>query len=302
MFNALLLLFLYVVWGTTYTGITFALKGYSPFAMAAIRFTICGLMFLPFTSKEHWKFENAKFLIFGGVFLTLGNALVVWSQQKMPSGLAALFLGTIPLFLMLLNWVAFDKKRPTNQSLIGLVIGLVGVTYLSFATGKDMTLRASCITLIISALSWAIGTLLVKNSRIKYSMVTALSVQHLFGGLFLFIPAVLSGENLTANFTQTDFTPVMGLLYLIAFGSILGMAAYNRLLQAYPSHVVGTYALMNPIFAILMGQLILGEAITMEIITATVLVLSGVAVILFTKKQAVQKVDATFQTTEKKSA
>lgn len=286
MFNAGLLLFIYVVWGTTYAAISMALQGYSPFSMAVIRYTLCGLAFLPFTRREDWKLEKAKYHMMGGILLTLGNALVVWSQQKMPSGLAALFLGTIPLFLMILNWIAFEKKRPTNQSFMGLIIGLIGVTYLSYATGKDMTLRASCLMLLLAAFIWAIGTLLLKHSPAKYSMNSSLAIQLLTGGLFLNIPAFINGEDLLLNLTQTSFTPLMGMVYLIVFGTMLAMAAYNRLLKVYPSQIVGTYALMNPIFAIILGQMILGEKMTMEIITSTVLVLSGVAVILFSKKTA----------------
>lgn len=280
MTNVLRLIFLYIVWGTTYTAISFALKGFTPFTMASMRFLLCGLILLPLTKKEDWNLKYALPHILGGICLTFSNSLVVWSQQNMPSGLAALFVATVPLWFMLLNWGAFEKKRPGLISFIGLMVGLLGVGYLSYASGKDLTMRTSAIVLIIGSLIWCFGSLIIRKAQRKYETSAAISVQLTTGGIFLIIPALLTHENIASNFHQSSWTPVFGWLYLVVFGSLLAMSAYNKLLSSFSPHVVGTYALVNPVVAMLLGQVYLGESLTHEMLVATLLVLGGVGIII----------------------
>lgn len=294
--NFLLLLFLYIVWGTTYTAITFALKGFTPFAMASMRFLFCGLILLPFTKMEDWDFRVAWPHMLGGICLNFSNSLVVWSQQSMPSGLAALFVGTVPLWFMLLNWGAFEKKRPSPLSFVGLLVGLCGVAYLSAASGKDLTLRTSAITLVAGSLLWCFGSLVIRKSKGKHSIFSAISIQSLTGGAFLIIPALMNGESFDRNIYEQTVTPFLGWLYLVVFGSLLAMHAYNKLLKDVSPQVVGTYALINPIVAMGLGQFYLGESLTHEMLISAMLVLGGVGLIILsnykTAKPVLIKVEA----------
>lgn len=295
MVNLLLLVFIYIVWGTTYTAISLALKEFSPFILAALRYTISGLIFLPFTKREDWNFTRAWPHFFGGICLTFANSLVVWSQQKMPSGLAALFVGTVPLWFMVLNWFAFEKKKPAILSLFGLMVGMSGLMYLSYSSGKDMSLRLSAMALVFSTFIWSIGSLTIKKAGSSHQILPSLSIQLLTGGLFLFIPAYFNGESLPVDVFKNGIGPMLGLGYLIFFGTILAMNAYVRVLKNMSPHVVGTYALMNPIIAMVLGQAFLGESLSIEMVVATVLVLGGVGIILASnklqsKKLAVSKI------------
>lgn len=278
--NLLLLLFLYVVWGTTYTAMSLALKGFSPFVMASMRFLFCGLLLLPFTKMEDWNFKVAWPHMLGGICLNFSNSLVAWSQQTMPSGLAALFVGTVPLWFMLLNWGAFEKKRPSPLSFVGLLVGLCGVAYLSASSGKDLTLRASAITLVAGSLLWCFGSLVMRKSKGTHSIFSAISIQSITGGTFLIIPALLNGESYDRNIYEQTVTPFLGWLYLVVFGTLLAMHAYNKLLKSLSPHVVGTYALINPLVAMGLGQFYLGESLTHEMMISAMLVLGGVGIII----------------------
>lgn len=290
--NFLLLLFLYIVWGTTFTAISLALKGFTPFAMASMRFLLCGLILLPFTKREDWNFKVAWPHMLGGICLNFSNSIVVWSQQTMPSGLAALFVGTVPLWFMLLNWAAFEKKRPTNLSFVGLILGLAGVGYLSLSSGKNMTMQASGLLLIVGSLIWCLGSLVIKKSKSNHSIFASISIQSITGGTFLIIPTLINGESFYHNIFEQSLSPALGLLYLLIFGSIFAMNAYNKLLKSLSPHVVGTYALINPLVAMALGQFYLGEALTTEMCISAGLVLGGVGVIIFSNYWTARPIEA----------
>lgn len=287
MTNYLLLLFLYIVWGTTYTAIPFALKGFTPFAMASIRFLLCGLIFMPFTTREDWRWKKAKPIVLGGVALSFANALVMWSQQTMPSGLASLFVATVPLWFMVVNWKFFDKKTPQKIAVLGLLFGILGVAFLTYATGKDLSLRESAIALLASSVIWVVGSLFIRRSVGNYGTFAGLSVQLTSGGVFLTVMALIRQENYVANFTHGNFEAWGAFLWLTVLGSLMSMSAYNKLLKTMSPHVVGTYALVNPMIAMLLGQFFLGEVFSLDMLIATSMVLGGVGLILYANSKKI---------------
>ncbi len=291
MTNYILLLFLYIVWGTTYTAIPFALKGFTPFAMASIRFLLCGLIFLPFTTRADWRWQKARPVVLGGMALSLANALVMWSQQTMPSGLASLFVATVPLWFMVVNWRFFEKRRPQKMAVLGLLFGIVGVAFLTYATGKDMSLRASAIALLASSFIWVIGSLFIRRSMGNYGTFAGLSVQLTSGGVFLTFMAVVTGEDYVANFSHRVPEAWGAFLWLTIFGSLMSMSAYNKLLKSMSPHVVGTYALVNPMIAMLLGQIVLGEVLSVDMLLATSMVLGGVSLILYANSTGQRKLN-----------
>lgn len=287
MTNYLLLLFLYIVWGTTYTAIPFALKGFTPFAMASIRFLLCGLIFMPFTTREDWRWEKAKPIVFGGVALSLANSLVMWSQQTMPSGLASLFVATVPLWFMVVNWGFFEKKKPQKIAVLGLIFGIVGVGFLTYATGKDLSLRESAIALLASSFIWVVGSLFIRRSMGNYGTFAGLSVQLTSGGVFLTIMTLIRQEDYVANITHGNLEAWGAFLWLTILGSLMSMSAYNKLLKTMSPHVVGTYALVNPMIAMFLGQIVLGEVLSVDMLIATSMVLGGVGLILYANSRKV---------------
>tara|TARA_R110000868_G_scaffold80095_9_gene227889 strand:- start:9716 stop:10606 length:891 start_codon:yes stop_codon:yes gene_type:complete len=278
--NILLLIFLYIVWGTTYTAIVYALEGFEPFAMAGWRFLVAGLFFAPMTKLEHWKLKNSWPSIVGGIGLATGNALVVWSQTIMPSGLAALFIGSVPLWLILLDWLFYSKTKPHPLSMMGCFVGLIGLYLLSVQTGADLSLRTSAIALIAAALFWSVGTLVIRNAKVQLTRRSALSVQLVYGGVFQQILAFFNGEAFFPKASALESAPLWAWIYLVVFGSILAMNAYNYLLTVTSPAIIGTYALANPVVALILGHLLFDEEIGASTILSGVLVLVGVALIL----------------------
>lgn len=278
--NMLMLIFLYVVWGTTYTAIVFALEGFEPFTLAGWRFFIAGLIFTPFTRLHNWRIKNCWPHIIGGIGLSTANALVVWSQTAMPSGLAALFVGSVPLWLIALDWIFFSKNRPHHLSLIGCVIGLIGLYLLSAQTGQDLTLRLSAFVLIGAALLWSIGTLVLRNGPAHLNRRSAMAVQLVSGGLFQFVLALIMGEGIIPGAQAFEFKAFSAWVYLVLFGSVLAMMVYNYLLGILAPAVIGTYALANPIVAMLLGFWLFNEQVSSATLISGGLVLVGVAFIL----------------------
>ncbi len=281
MTNYLLLLFLYIVWGTTYTAISFALKGFTPLVMASMRYLICGLFFLPWTTRSDWKWQKAWPQVLGGICLVFANSLVMWSQQTMPSGLASLFIATVPLWFLLVNGLFFEKKVPNKVAIIGVIVGIAGVGFLSYVTGKDLSLRAGAVALVSASLIWVIGSMFIRRSMAEYKTFPAISVQLTSGGIFLVILSLFSEETYSSNLTHGNFGAWAGFFYLTIAGSLMALTVYNKLLQRLPPHVVGTYALVNPMVAMLLGQMVLGEVLTVDMLLATLMVLGGVALIIY---------------------
>lgn len=278
--NIILLLFLYVVWGTTYTAIVYALEGFEPFAMAGWRFVVAGLIFIPFSKLHHWKWKRAWPNILGGIGLATGNGLVVWSQTTMPSGLAALFLGSIPLWLILLDWIFYSRTKPHAYSLSGCFLGLLGLYFLAAETSSDLSLRSSAMALIGAALLWSIATLIIRNNDFDIPRRSALAIQLFYGGVFQLLLAFFNGESFFPSTAALELRPLLGWAYLVIFGSVLAMNAYNYLLKLTSPAIIGTYALANPIVALLLGYLLFDESMSLTTILAGLLVLAGVGLIL----------------------
>lgn len=283
--NILLLLFLYIVWGTTYTAIVYALEGFEPFNLAGWRFFIAGLVFMPFMTRLDWQLRRNWPHIIGGIGLATGNALVVWSQTAMPSGLAALFVGSVPLWLIVLDWIFFKRQRPRFFSMLGCLIGLLGLYLLSVQTGKDVSLRWSAIALILAALLWSIGTLVIRSGQSPLPRASALAVQLVSGGIFQFILAAFHGEDFIPSAAAFAWKPFLAWGYLVVFGSILAMRAYNYLLGKVDPVTIGTYALVNPVVALLLGQWLFSESIESTTLVSGALVLFGVGLILWAQKK-----------------
>lgn len=283
--NLILLIFIYIIWGTTYTAIVYALKGFEPFGLAGWRFLVAGLVFVPFTRKVDWKLGNSWHSIVGGIGLATGNALVVWSQTRMTSGLAALYVGSVPLWLILIDWLFFTKKKPHLLSVLGCLVGLSGLYLLSLETGKDLSLRLSAVALIGAALLWSIGTLFIRKGQGRITRNSAIAIQLIYGGLFQFILAFFHGEDFFPGTMAFELKPFLAWSYLVIFGSVLAMNAYNYLIKTTSPAIIGTYALANPIVALMLGFLLFDEQLTVGTLISGLLVLAGVALILMSGRK-----------------
>jgi drug/metabolite transporter (DMT)-like permease len=275
----------YIIWGSTYLAIHFAIQTLPPFLMAGVRFLIAGaglyvflrLRGMPPPARELW----AKALIVGALLLLGGNGAVVWSQQYVPTGVAALLVAIVPCWMVLLEWLRPNGTRPTAFVGIGLLLGTIGIAILigPDALGGGRVEPIGAIVLVIGSFAWASGSIYSRSVRLPASPVQFTAMQMLCGGACLLIFGLLQGEAGAIEPTGISARSVVAVLYLIVFGSLIGYSAYIWLLRVSTPAKVATYAYVNPVVAVLLGSLFAGEALTGRMMLAAAVIVTGVAVI-----------------------
>jgi drug/metabolite transporter (DMT)-like permease len=278
---------LYVIWGTTYLAIAIAIQSVPPFISGAARFTLAGaVMYAWLRWRSPRPFANASIVMMAlaGVLLSgIGNGFVVWAQQGIPSGIAALIVTSVPVLVLILDWVFFSKRAPTRQALFGTAIAIAGVVTIVMHT-RTLSGEAEPLYLLAMAFAttgWSLGTLLQKRSAQPNTVLSFTCGQMLFGGLFQLLMSFATGEWSRFEPAQVSLPSVFAVLYLVVFGSIIGLNCYLWLLTRVPAPKVATYALVNPVVALVLGAAVLDERITLLAVGAAALVLVGVALILF---------------------
>ena len=275
----------YFVWGSTYLFIHFALRELPPFVLAASRFLVagtilyswCHLLGAPRPTIRQWRAATVT----GGLFFLCGNGAVVWSQQRLPSGIAALLVAIVPLWVVLLEWLRPPHKRPRSLVLIGVCVGLAGLIFLmgpsalTSAAAIDLT---AALVLALGSLCWAFGTLYAQRAALPRSPIHAASMQLLAGGVLLSVVAMLRAEPFHMDW-QLSAGTILSMLYLVLFGSIMAFTAYGWLVRVAPASRVATYAYVNPVVAMMLGWLFAGETLSARTLLAAALVLAGVALI-----------------------
>lgn len=276
---------IYLIWGSTYLFIKFALETMPPFALAAIRLSIAGALLYGWARVQsgirpkpiHWLHGA----ILGFFLLTVGNGAVVWSQQRVPSGIAALVVAVVPLWVVVINWLRPGGKRPNLLTAIGVIIGLIGMALLigPSAIGTREVDPLAGVVLVIGSLSWSAATVFGKRAAVPPYPALASAIQLLGGGLALAIVSLVAGEFARVNSDAFSLQAVLSISYLIIFGSIIGFSAYSWLLRvAHPSRIA-TYAYVNPVVAILLGWMFADEALSFRILVAAGVILGGVVLI-----------------------
>ncbi|HEY3124404.1 MAG TPA: EamA family transporter [Thermoanaerobaculia bacterium] len=276
----------YLLWGSTYLAIRFGVETIPPFLMAGTRHLTAGLLLYlwtrlrgrPHADKRHWA--TAFFL--GGLMLLGGNGLVTWAERRVPSGLAALIVASVPLWMALLDGIQ-KRLRPGLPVVAGLLIGLAGLLALvaprHFAgNGRVDLLGAGA--LLLAALCWASGSLYSRHARLPESVLTATAMQMIGGGVLLWVVGLAAGEGSRLDLAAVSVRSVLSLAYLVVFGSLLGFSAYVWLLRATTPARVSTYAYVNPVVAVFLGWAFAGEAVTLRIGLATIAIVGAVALII----------------------
>jgi drug/metabolite transporter (DMT)-like permease len=277
---------IYIIWGSTYLAIRYAIETIPPFIMGGVRFLISGaLLYIwaryrgaPTPTKLHWR--NA--IIAGGFLLLGGNGAVVWAEQFVPSGLTALLVSILPFWLVIIEWVRPPRKRPSAAVLGGLVLGFIGIIVLvglGDVGGQGIVRPLGALVLIIGSLSWAIGSFWSRDASLPDSGLLTTGMEMLGGGAMLLIVGVLSGELSHFDVHHVSHASTAGLLYLITFGSLLGFTSYIWLLDKVSPARLGTYAYVNPLVAVLLGWAIAGETLSARTAVAAAIVICAVALI-----------------------
>jgi drug/metabolite transporter (DMT)-like permease len=278
----------YVIWGSTYLAIRFAVETMPPLLMAGARFTIAGLILLLWSrlvqraerpSRSDWRTG----LVSGALLLVGGNGAVVWAETRVPSGIAALLVAVVPLWMVLLDWWRPGGRRPGAPVFAGLALGLVG---LGLLVGPDAlhgdggavdTIGA--VVLIAGSLSWAIGSMFTRQAPPATTSINGSGTQMFAGGLCLLIAGTFGGELARLDLAHVAERSVLGLLYLVVFGSLIGFTAYLYLLSHTTAAKAATYAYVNPVVAVLLGWAFAHEPLTMRTVLAAAVILAGVAII-----------------------
>jgi drug/metabolite transporter (DMT)-like permease len=277
---------IYLVWGSTYLAIRYAIETIPPFTMGGIRFLVSGAMLYawaryrgaPKPTRLHWR--NA--VIAGGFLLLGGNGAVVWAEQFVPSGLTALLVSILPFWLVIIEWARPPRRRPSSVILAGLVLGFIGIIVLvgpGNVGGHGDIRPLGALVLILGSLSWAIGSFWSRDANLPESGLLTTGMEMLGGGALLFIVGALSGELSRFDIHQVSKVSTIGLLYLITFGSLIGFTSYIWLLDKVSPARLGTYAYVNPVVAVLLGWAIAGEALSIRTAVAAAIVICAVALI-----------------------
>lgn len=286
---------IYIVWGSTYLAIRFAVQTIPPFWMAGVRFVIAGsLMYAmirlrgtPPPLRKHWLGAASV----GALLLVGGNGSLVWSEQRVPSGLAAIILATISLWLVLLDCLRKHGPKLTGRVAWGLVIGLAGIAILVgpaklWGSSRLDTLGAA--VLMFSAFCWAAGSLYSRGAALPPSPFLAAAMEMMAGGAMLIVLGLLF-EVGRLHWGTITFRSASGLFYLIAAGSWLGFTAYIWLLGVVSTSRVATYAYVNPVVAVFLGWLFGREAISARELLATGIIVGAVALILRDTKYGIRE-------------
>lgn len=278
---------IYFFWGTTYLAIALAIQTIPPFITGGVRFLIAGFVmyvWLRWRNPKPLADVNWPMAILTGVLLSgMGNGLVTWSQQGIPSGIAALVVTAVPVIVLLLDWAFFSKRAPSRLALIGTAIAFTGVvaivTHTRSLSGDAQPLYL--FSLIVSTIAWSFGTLVQKRAAKPDSVLSFTCAQMFIGGLFQLLLSVPDGEWSKFDIEAVTWTSVFAVGYLVVFGSIVGLNCYLWLLTRVPASKAATYALVNPVVALFLGALVLNERLTAIALMAAVLVLIGVGLVLF---------------------
>lgn len=279
----------YLIWGSTYLAIRYAIQTLPPFLMAATRFLIAGGVLCCWAivngesirkSISQWR----RALVIGGLLLLCGNGGVTWAEKYIASGLAALLVATEPLWVVMLNWVV-THKRPSARVLLGVLVGLIGVALLvsdqlggSGPASSTMRFIGTAVV-IVSGFAWASGSVYASRRPIAASTPMASGMQMLTGGLLLLIFGAGIGDFQRLNFANVSWVSVGALSYLIIFGSIVAFTAYSWLLRNVTPARAATYAYVNPVVSVILGWSIAGERVTPWMLAGAAIIIGSVMLI-----------------------
>ena len=276
----------YLVWGSTYLAIRYVVETMPPFLAGGVRFVAAGLVMqiilmirrgpkgVRVTPKE-----ILACTLVGGALLFAGNGLVMVAEQSVPSGLAALIVAAVPLWVVVLR--SIFKDRVPRDTLIGVVVGFAGVGILVLpGSSGGAASTTGMLTVVAASAFWACGSFFSKRVPLPDDPFTSTTIQMLCGGVIMLLAGLVTGEAGRIDFDAFSTSSIVGLVYLIFAGSLLAFTAYIWLLQHAPISKVSTYAYVNPVVAIFLGWILLGEPVTLPIAIGATVIVASVAYIV----------------------
>jgi len=286
---------IYFIWGSTYLGIRFTVETMPPFLSGGLRFLVAGAVLFVWTlyrgserpTTAGWL--NAAKL--AGIMIFLGYGGVMWAEQVVPSGIAALIISVEPLWFFVLDWLVFKSARPRFKEWAGLALGFAGTLYLAFGEGGASFeavpgYRIGTVVIFFSTLAWVFGSLLSRKTRIADSTLFGTGMQMLAGGILLSAGGLALGEGARFLLSEVTLKSWLALAYLSVFGSIVAFTAFVWLLKFEPASRVATHAFVNPVVAVFLGWILGGEQVTSRMLVAAVVIVVSVMLITLSRKES----------------
>lgn len=282
----------YVVWGSTYLAIRFAIATIPPFFMAGARFLASGLILYSFMRWRgvprprfaHWK----SAAVIGFFLLLVGNGGVSWAEQKVPSGMTALLVSTVPFWMVLLEWLWKKGPRPAVKVWAGLALGFAGVALLVLSKPGNGHFAADplwVLLLMATSLGWSYGSLYSRSAALPPSPLLSTAMEMVTGGLYLLGMGFLTGEAGSFHFSALSASSLNAWLYLTWIGSLVGFTSYIWVLQKSTPDLASTYAFVNPVIAVFLGWLLAGETLSPALFLAASLIVAAVVLITLSPRK-----------------
>lgn len=286
----------YLIWGSTYLAIRYAIEGIPPWTLSSLRFLVAaGLMLALGLLRRESSItaQERKIAIISGAFLVVANGFVCVTEAWVASGVVAVIIGAMPIWILLMGWAVFGEGRPAAKQVLGALIGVSGIALIA-GTGHSAVIAeggpgilAGVSFLFLSGVLWASGTLLQRRTKGLKSLFRFSALQMVSGGIVTGLFGLAFEKPWALSWADVPAASWWSLGYLIFFGSVISFSAYLHLSRNFTPAVVSTYALVNPLIAVGLGWLFLGENVDLKFAFATALVLVGLALLLFRKKSPV---------------
>jgi len=279
---ALAFVAIYVIWGSTYLAIRYAVETIPPLVTAGIRHAVAGGIMLAWARLRGFRPTRQQWvagLVLGFFFFLIGHGSLHWAEQYVGSGLAALLIATEPMFILVLGWM-MGQQRISRLSALGLGLGVMGVAML---TGAELTVKGSSLlgllAVLLGSLSWSLGVVVTPRLKLPSDALGRTALPTLCGAAMLLIAAGITGEFQQTHWASISLRSVFGLGYLITFGSVVAFTSYTWLLQRVPPALVATHTYANPVVAVILGWLLAHEPLSMRVVLASVAILGAIVLI-----------------------
>ena len=273
---------IYLVWGSTYLAIRYAVETIPPLVTAGIRHSIAGTILLAWAWARGFRPTRAHWIsgmVVGALFFLIGHGTLHWAEQYVASGLAALLIATEPMFILVLAW-SMGQQRISRLSALGLGLGVVGVALL---TRAELSVKGASVlgllAVLAGSLSWSAGVVISPKLKLPNDALGRTALPTLCGAVMLLAAAGLTGEFHATHWASISLKSLLGLAYLIVFGSVIAFTAYTWLLQRCPPALVATHTYANPVVAVFLGWLLASEPLTLRVVLASVAILAAIVLI-----------------------
>ncbi len=282
----------YILWGSTYLGIKYAIDTIPPLLMGSARFLLAGGVLYVLAIRtgdtrgdEVGARQWIAALVIGGALLVGGNGGVILAEQYAPTGVVALLVATAPLWIAIIDRVVFGRRLPPLV-IVGLLVGFGGVAFLIGSPGSGHINLFGAALALAAPVCWASGSVFTRHVKLPTRPLVAAAMEMLWAGLLFGIASILTGELGRLHWQHVSTTSILALVYLIVFGSLVGFSAYVWLLRSAPLSLVSTYAYVNPVVAVILGAIFVGEAINARLVIAGGIIILAVALIVVARNRA----------------